>query len=192
MKKVLVTYATFSGSTAEVASAIAEALRREDRQIDVRPLAQAGSPDDSSAVVLGAPMIMGWHREAMNFLKKNRNALQRMPLAIFVTAMSLTSIGEIAVEGVPVFMDDGLAKPPQKPGRLSFRERYTLVSSYAAPILKAARPAKPVSIAFFAGRLDLFRLKWWAMLFVMLIVQAQIGDRRNWEAIHSWARELPV
>jgi hypothetical protein len=33
-------------------------------------------------------------------------------------------------------------------------------------------------------------LKWWAVLFVMLIIQAPAGDRRNWEAIRTWAAGL--
>jgi menaquinone-dependent protoporphyrinogen oxidase len=190
MKKILVTYATLSGTTADVASAIADELTQAGAQVEVLPLAQVSGLDGYAAVILGAPMIMGWHRQALGFLKKNRETLQHLPLAVFVTAMSLTSTGEKAVEGVPVFIDDGLAQPPQKPGRLSLRERYSQVANYAAPILKAAVPAKPISIGFFGGRLDLFRLKWWAMLFVMLVIQAQPGERRNWEAIRSWARGL--
>jgi hypothetical protein len=44
----------------------------------------------------------------------------------------------------------------------------------------------------FGGRLDYGRMKWWAVLFVMLIIQAPPGDRRNWPAIRSWAAGLPV
>ena len=44
----------------------------------------------------------------------------------------------------------------------------------------------------FAGRLEYGRLKWWAVLFVMLIIQATAGDRRNWPAIRAWAAELPA
>jgi len=36
----------------------------------------------------------------------------------------------------------------------------------------------------------LFRLKFFQMLFVMLIIQAQPGDLRNWDAIRSWAQDL--
>lgn len=42
------------------------------------------------------------------------------------------------------------------------------------------------------GRLEYRRLKWWAMLFVMMIVQAPARDRRNWPAIRSWAAGLPA
>jgi menaquinone-dependent protoporphyrinogen IX oxidase len=45
-------------------------------------------------------------------------------------------------------------------------------------------------VGFFAGKLDYSRLNLLQMLFVMLIIQAQPGDRRNWPAIKAWAAKL--
>jgi menaquinone-dependent protoporphyrinogen IX oxidase len=78
-----------------------------------------------------------------------------------------------------------------KEGSLSFRERYARLSNYLRPIFQATRPVKPVSIGVFGGRLEFGRLKWWATLFVMLIIQAPPGERRNWPAIRAWAADLP-
>lgn len=135
---------------------------------------------------------MGWHRAALGFLKKHRGAFQRIPLAVFVMGMSLTQTGETSVDGVPVWVDEKMPKPPEKEGRLNFRERYARLSNYIRPILTATRPVKPASIGFFGGRLEYGRLKWWAVLFVMVIIQAPAGDRRNWTAIRSWAAGLPA
>jgi menaquinone-dependent protoporphyrinogen IX oxidase len=137
-------------------------------------------------------MIMGWHREALGFLKKHRKALQRKPLAAFVMGMSLTQTGDTHVDGVPVYVDEKLAKPPETPGRLNFRERYATLSNYVRPILRAAQPGEPVSVGIFGGRLEYGRLKPWAVLFVMVIIQAQAGDRRNWPTIRAWAAGLPA
>jgi menaquinone-dependent protoporphyrinogen IX oxidase len=134
----------------------------------------------------------GWHRAALGFLKKHRKAFQHIPLAVFVMAMSLTQTGDTSVDGVPVYLDERLPKPPEVAGRLSFRERYATLGNYLRPILAASRPAKPVSIGLFGGKLEYGRLKWWAVLFVMVIVQAPAGERRNWAAIRSWASGLPV
>ena len=95
------------------------------------------------------------------------------------------------MEGVPVYVDENLPKPPIDEKRLNFRERYARLTKYLRPIIRAIRPAKPVSIGIFGGRLEYGRLKWWAVLFVMLIIQAPAGDRRNWEVIRSWAARLP-
>ena len=192
MKPILVTYATMAGSTAEVAQAVAEEMERAGLEVDVLPMATVGDLAGYAGVVVGGPMIMGWHREARRFLKAHRRALQHIPLAVFVTAISLTQPEERVVDSVPVFVDEKLPKPPAQPGRLSFRERYAQLPRYVRPILAAARPARPVSIGLFAGRLEYGRLKPWAVMFVMTIIQAPAGDRRNWAAIREWAAGLPA
>ena len=191
MKKVLVTYATMSGSTAEVAQEVAREIGDGGMQVEILPLEKVGDLGTYNAVVIGAPMVMGWHPSARKFLAKNRAALQQIPLAAFATGLSLTSAGETEISGVPVFVDETLAKPVEIAGRPSLKERFTDINHYVAPILKSAGLARPVSVAFFGGRLEYTRLKLPAMLFVMLIIQASPGDRRNWDAIRSWAGSLP-
>jgi menaquinone-dependent protoporphyrinogen oxidase len=192
MKRALVAYATFSGSTSEVAQAVAAALTANGLEAEALPLESIDKLDGYDAVVIGAPMILGWHRGARRFLHRHRAALRRVPFAVFVMAMSLTQTSETSQDGVPILVDGKLAKAPARPGRLSLRERYATVANYARPILKAARPARPGSLAFFGGRLDYGRLKWWAVLFAMVIVRAPAGDRRDFAAIRSWAEGLAV
>lgn len=192
MKRILVTYATMAGSTAEVAQAVAEEIARSEVQVDILPLGEVKSLAGYDGVVLGGPMLMGWHRQALGFLKKHRQALQQIPLAVFVMAISLTQTGETNVGGVPIYVDYQLPKPLEQPGHLRFRERYALLSNYVQPILTVVRPVRLASIGIFGGRLEYGRLKWWAVLFVMLIIQAPAGDRRNWVAIRARAAGLPA
>jgi menaquinone-dependent protoporphyrinogen oxidase len=190
MNKILLSYATMAGSTAEVAKAVGEEIAKNGLLVEILPLGEVTDLEDYTGVVIGGPMILGWHRDALRFLRKNRDSLQRMPLAVFVTAMSLTQSGDTRVDGVPVYVDEKLPKPPEKEGHLNFRERYAKLSNYIRPILRATQPAKPEAIGIFGGRLEYGRLKWWAVLFAMLIIQAPAGDRRNWEAIREWVASL--
>jgi menaquinone-dependent protoporphyrinogen oxidase len=190
MNKILVTYATNSGSTAEVAKAVQEAIQQSGAQADLLHLSEVGDVSSYSAVVLGAPMILGWHRSALRFLRKNKAALANKPLAAFVTCMSLTETGESTIQGVPVTVDPNLPKAPKNPDRLAFKENYSRVSNYLRSILRAC-PQKPRTIGVFAGQLNYSKMKWWAMIFVVLILQAPAGDRRNWDAIRAWAADLP-
>jgi menaquinone-dependent protoporphyrinogen oxidase len=192
MSRILVAYATFAGSTVEVARTVGEEIGKSGAQVDVLPLNEVSDVGAYDGVVLGGPMIMGWHRAALRFLKKHHKAFQRVPVALFVMAMSLTQTGETSLDGVPVCVDENLPRPPTVEGRLNFRERYARLANYLRPILSAARPARPVTIGLFGGRLEYGRLKPWAVLFVMLIIQAPPRDRRNWAAIRSWAADLPA
>jgi menaquinone-dependent protoporphyrinogen IX oxidase len=190
MKNILVTYATNAGSTAEVVLAIAEELGRKGAQVEICQIKEVTTVEDYDVVVVGAPMIMGWHRDALKFVKKHRKVLSKLKVAYFMMAMSLIQTGEHSLPGMPIFVDPKLAKPPQNPDRLNFRERYATVGEYLQPVLKAAPDVKPVSIGFFGGKLDLYRLSWWQKLFVLLVVQAQPGEFRNWDFIREWAARL--
>jgi menaquinone-dependent protoporphyrinogen oxidase len=186
----LITYATNAGSTAEVAEAIRETLAQSGAEVDVRRVDEVDSVEGYEAVVLGAPMIAGWHRGAVGFLKRHQGHLSKVPVALFITCISLTQTGESQVDGVPITVDPDLPKPPKQPGKLSFRERYATPGNYLRPVLKRAPTVRPVSVAFFAGKLELFRLNFFQMIFATLVTGGRAGDFRNWEAIRSWAAGL--
>jgi menaquinone-dependent protoporphyrinogen oxidase len=192
MNKILVAYATMAGSTAEVAQVVGEELANSGFQVDVLPIGVIKDLKDYDGVVVGGPMIMGWHRGASRFLKRHRKAFKRIPLAVFVTAMSLTRTSDMTLDGTPVCVDENLPKPPVKEGHLTFKEGYATLSNYLRPVIRAAHPAKPASIGIFGGRLEYGRLKWWAVLFAMLVIQAPAGERRNWAVIRAWAAGLPA
>lgn len=191
MKRVLVVYSTNAGSTEEVASAVADELGCDAQvQVDLRRMAEVSELESYDAVVVGAPMILGWQRAAVQFVKKHQRVLANKPVAYFCTLKSLTQAALGAPAPAPLFIDPQLPKPPQHVGRLSIKERYATLPNYLGPMLKAAPAVHPVSVAFLGGKLELFRLKWWQMLFVMVIIGAQPGDHRNWSGITQWAAEL--
>ena len=190
MKRILVAYATNAGSTAEVAQAVGEGLSKEGAQVAVRPIESVTSLESYDAIVVGAPMIFGWHREARAFLKQHQADLSRVPVACFMVALSLTTYDEEAYAGAPIYQDPGLAKPPANPARLTFRERLASVPNYVEPALGSAPQVTPVSIGFFDGTMDYGSLNLFERIFVRLAFGAEEGNFRNWEAIHAWSENL--
>jgi menaquinone-dependent protoporphyrinogen oxidase len=185
--RLLLVCATRHGSTREVADAVAEELRAAFAEVDVREAKAAPGPAGYDAVVVGGPMIMGWHKDAAKYLKRHRDRLSALPFAVFVTAASLTEDGLGEVRGVPVLKDPWLVKKPKHADKLSRKERYALPSHYVGDILDACAPARPRSVALFAGALDLTRMNLLEKLFVMLVIGATPGDGRHFEFIREWA-----
>jgi menaquinone-dependent protoporphyrinogen IX oxidase len=188
--RVLVTYATKHGSTAELAGWIADEVREAGANVDVSPVTAAPSLAGYDAVVLGGPMIMGWHKDARRYLKRHAGDLSGKPTAIFITAASLTETGEEQIDGIPVTKDPWLVKEPRDPAKLSYKENYAVPRHYLKDALEAAPGLRPVAAAFFGGSLDLTKMNLFEKLFVMLAIRATPGDARNQKAVRAWAREV--
>ena len=167
-RRALLVYATRHGSTKEVADAVAEELRTTFAEVEVSEARSAPSPAGYDAVVLGGPMIMGWHKDAKRYLKRHRDRLGDVPFALFVTAASLTEDGVDAVQGMPIAKDPWLVKKPRNVDKLSRKERYALPRHYVGDILKVCAPARPRAVALFAGSLDMTTMNVFEKLFVLL------------------------
>jgi menaquinone-dependent protoporphyrinogen oxidase len=165
--KILVTYATQAGSTAGVAEFIGETLSASGTLVDVRPMAEVDDLSPYAAVIAGSA-IQGkqWLPEAMDFLRANRAALQKVPVAVFLVCMTLAmSNGDRYRDEVAKFLD---------PVRVI---------------------VTPVSEGMFAGALDIskvpyFRARLGFRLSVLFGVWSE-GDHRDWHAIRAWAYSLP-
>lgn len=111
MTGILVTYGTKHGSTIEVAEAIATALRG-GYEVDVAAAADVWALDDYSAVVLGGALYMGrLHQDAAGFLKRHRDVLKEIPLAVF--AMGPKTMAEDDVAASRKQLDHALAAVPE-------------------------------------------------------------------------------
>lgn len=104
--------------------------------------------------------------------------------------MRLTLLESETFSTLPLTLDPDLGEKPVKRGSLSLKERFTTLGYYLHPMLRAASGARINHAAFFKGRLEMYRLKWWQAAFVMLVVQAPPGDYRNRDLIRSWANSL--
>ena len=82
--RVLVAYSSKMGSTAEIAGAIAEELRKSGADVDVSDALTALPPLEYDAVVLGSAVYAArWLKPARRYLKQNRGQLADRPTWLF-------------------------------------------------------------------------------------------------------------
>lgn len=82
--RVLVAYASRYGGTAEIAQAIAEAMRAEGLDAEAREAATVTDLVGYRAAVVGSGVYMGrWAAEARKIVKQHRAELRAMPTWLF-------------------------------------------------------------------------------------------------------------
>jgi len=154
--RVLVTYATRAGSTAEVAAAIAETLSARGYTVDVKPVKSKPSLAGYAAVVLGSAIRMGnWLPEAVDFVKANQATLNAVPVALFSVHMLNTG-------------DDEASR--------TARHAYL---NAVRPLLNGAEEV------YFEGKMDFSRLSFLDRL-IAGMVKAVEADHRDWAQIRGW------
>ncbi len=189
-KKILVAYSSNAGTTTEVAQAIGETLGQEGAQVDVRLIEKVGDVGAFDAVVVGGPMIVGWHGKCVKFVAQHQQALGQVPVAYFFTALNLTQTAATSLDGIAIYQDPDLAQAPKNENKLSFKEKHSTPARFLEAPLEKAPLVRPISAGFFAGVLDYGKLNLLHKLFVKLIIRASVGDFRNWDTIREWAASL--
>ena len=88
--KILVTYASRAGSTAEIAEAIGKTLSQGGTQVDVLPMQDVKDLSVYRAVVAGSAIRSSkWLPEAMQFVQTHRAVLAQKPFATFTVCITL-------------------------------------------------------------------------------------------------------
>lgn len=165
-KKILVTYASRTGSTAEIAAAICKTLTQNGEEADLLPIENVHDLSSYHAVIIGSPIRKSqWLPEAMQFLQDHRAELARKRVATFTVCITIA---------------------------MSNAERYRdAVRQWISPVRALA---KPIREGLFAGRLDFSKLPWTldTLLFRLTVAFGILpkGDHRDWNAVHAWAQDL--
>lgn len=108
----LIAYATKHDSTHRVAELVADVLREDRLEVDVRPAASVADVERYDVVVIGGALYMGrWHRDARHLLSRHRAALARRP--VFVFGMGPMEMVEDQVAGSRKQLDQALSKVPE-------------------------------------------------------------------------------
>ncbi|HZW04159.1 MAG TPA: flavodoxin domain-containing protein, partial [Anaerolineaceae bacterium] len=82
--RILITYATRTGSTVGVAEAIGKTLSENGYAVDVKPAKDNPDPAGYQAVIMGSAVQGGqWLPEAVAYVKDRQQALAQVPVALF-------------------------------------------------------------------------------------------------------------
>lgn len=163
-KRVLVGYATRTGSTVGVAEAIGRTLAERGFAVDVKPLRERPSLEDYDACVLGSAINGAtWLPEAIAWVESHAAAAGKMPFAAFC-----------------VHSMNGGDDEKQTGKRLAYLDDVRAIVA-------------PGSEGFFLGKGptadDTSLIARWA--FKAFGGTAE-GDARNWENIRAWAEQIPL
>ena len=84
MARVLIAFASKRGSTAEIADAVAKAIREAGHIVDCRPADGVKNLGPYDAVVLGSAVYMKrWRGDAKHFVRKHSKELADLPFWVF-------------------------------------------------------------------------------------------------------------
>jgi menaquinone-dependent protoporphyrinogen oxidase len=161
VKTVLVCYATRYGSTGEIASIIADELRKAHLRVTMSHLSDIHDIEPADAVVIGSPLYMGkWLAEAREFVSRFRTKLQIRPVAVFTVGYSFRDrMNEDIKSG-----DEALAS----------------IKLFISPLAEG----------YFAGRVDPDSMNSTDRE-VTRLAGTTPGNFMNPEAVRNWARALP-
>ncbi len=166
--RVLVAYGSPLGSTAEIAAFLGALLAEQGASVDVQLINPVGELTQYDRVVVGSAIRYDrWLPEATAFVESNREALSRVPVAMFFTCLALAN---------------GSAKGERK------------AAGYANELRKLLPESADVQVRGFAGVLDPSRGPLWVRVLLHLLSRVSAvapGDYRDWDAIRAWAHDAP-
>lgn len=162
--RVLVGYATRTGTTTGVAQAIGQTLAERGFTVDVKPLKERPDVTGYDAVLLGSAVNGGkWLPEAVQFAERNAGALKSIPTALFSVHIMNLGTDEKAT-----------------------RRRTAYTGEVRAVVTRVAE-------AFFAGKgpdaADTSLIARWAF---KAFGGGGEGDCRDWDAIRAWAQRVDL
>ncbi len=105
--RILITYASMCGSTADIAADIGKAFADCGFLVDVKPVLENPSLEGYQAILIGSAIKFGnWLPEAVEFVKANRQKLGSLPVALFCVHIRNTADDEESRKNRIAYLDE--------------------------------------------------------------------------------------
>lgn len=162
-EKILVTYASKYGATAEIAEKIGQVLIQSGLQAEVIPVNKVRDVNAYRAVILGSALYIGkWQKEAEAFIKANEQSLSNQPFWVF-------SSGPTG-KGDPLELVEGQRLP--------------------SALNQVVDRIHPRDVAVFHGHINPGKLNFIEKFAIKNLVKKPFGDFRDWQMITAWANQI--
>jgi menaquinone-dependent protoporphyrinogen oxidase len=160
-KKVLILFASRSGSTADTATIIAHEMKLKQKEItvDVLPVKKAKDITSYDLIILGSAIRMGRPLpEMLSFIKSYCPILKTKKIISFALCMNLRTENDKTIQE-------------------------------SAAFLTPFSVCTPIETKIFAGSVDYSKLDFFARLISKMVKSPQ-GDFRKIDIIKAWAAEI--
>jgi len=159
-KKILVAYASRTGSTAEVAEKIGNTLKDLGASIDVKSVKEISDVSNYDAIIIGSAVRMfKLLPETMEFFKRFSESFKDKPVAYFIVCLTMKEDND------------------KNSGR---------AETYLKPLYEVK---EPVMVGLFAGKIEFSKLsplwRWF-----MKVAKIEEGDFRDWDLIDDWTKRV--
>lgn len=148
MNRVFITYGTSEGQSAKIANFIADVLREHGHDATVLDVKESGDsiPEGYDGVIVGSSVHVGKHdKHVVDFVRKNQDALSRMPSAFFSVSLAAHGDPAEAEHYIQQFVDE----TAWRPGKLAQFEgalAYTQYGFIKRHLMKRIADSKPGSL----------------------------------------------
>jgi menaquinone-dependent protoporphyrinogen oxidase len=122
MAKILLVYGTAEGHTAQIAQRMAESMRAASHEVDMRDskdLRKSTVEDGYDGVLVGGSVHAGEHQSSVReFVRRNRELLDRLPSAFFSVSLTAVEVDEEAHRETQAMVDKFVRETGWQPSRV--------------------------------------------------------------------------
>jgi menaquinone-dependent protoporphyrinogen oxidase len=122
MARILIVYGTTEGHTAAIAGRMAETMRRDGHEVELRDSKEVRKQDvpaEYDGIIVGGSVHAGEHQSSLReFVKRNRDLLERTPSAFFSVSLTAADPDEEAASDAQAMVEKFASETGWHPKRV--------------------------------------------------------------------------